>query len=185
MLTKNKRDLLITGLLISFGLISGCSDQSVHKQSSQIKEISSKEEWNQNIKPNNVYTVTTPNEEKEEDEERPHYTPIYPYYSYGYMNPYYYNSNGYQSRYSYTPSFSNFKPSTLINKYVMNTSKTNSKTNPSKTNVKSMSSKSVGTKVSSSALKSKIGSVRTSSGSKMSVRGIGAGAARSSAHAVS
>ena len=184
MLTKNKRDLLITGLLISFGLISGCSDQSIHKQSSQIKEISSKEEWNQNIKPNNVYTVTTPNKE-EEDEERPHYTPIYPYYSYGYMNPYYYNSNGYQSKYSYTSSFSNFKPSTLINRYVMNTSKTNSKTNPSKTNVKSMSSKSVGTKVSSSALKSKIGSVRTSSGSKMSVRGIGAGSARSSAHAVS
>ena len=178
MLTKNKRDLLITGLLISFGLISGCSDQSIHKQSSQIKEISSKEEWNQNIKPNNVYTVTTPN--KEEDEERSHYTPIYPYYSYGYMNPYY-NSNSYQSRYGYTSSFSNFKPSTLINRYVMNTSKTN----PSKTNVKSMSSKSIGKKVSSSALKSKIGSVRTSSGSKMSVRGIGAGAARSSAHAVS
>ena len=185
MLTKNKRDLLITGLLISFGLISGCSDQSIHKQSSQVKEISSKEEWNQNIKPNNVYTVTTPNEEKEEDEERSHYTPIYPYYSYGYMNPYYYDSNRYQSIYSYTPSFSNFKPRALINKYVMNTSKTNSKTNPSKTNVKSMSSKSIGTKVSSSALKSKIGSVRTSSGSKMSVRGIGAGAARSSAHAVS
>ena len=185
MLTKNKRDLLITGLLISFGLISGCSDQSIHKQSSQIKEISSKEEWNQNIKLNNVYVVTTPDKEKEEDEERSHYTPIYPYYSYGYMNPYYYNSNGYQSRYSYTPSFSNFKPSTLINKYVMNTSKTNSKTNPSKTNVKSMSSKSIGTKVSSSTLKSKIGSVRTSSGSKMSVRGIGAGAARSSAHAIS
>ena len=184
MLTKNKRDLLITGLLISFGLISGCGDQSVHKQSSQIKEISSKEERNQNINPNNVYTVTTPNKEKEEEEER-HHTPIYPYYSYGYMNPYYYNSNSYQSRYGYTSSFSNFKPSTLINKYVMNTSKTNSKTNPSKTNVKSMSSKSVGTKVSSSALKSKIGSVRTSSGSKMSVRGIGAGAARSSAHAVS
>ena len=51
---KNKRDLLITGLLISFGLISGCSDQSVHKQSSQIKEIASKEEWNQNIKPNDI-----------------------------------------------------------------------------------------------------------------------------------
>ena len=177
MLTKNKRDLLITGLLISFGLISGCSDQSVHKQSSQIKEISSKEEWNQNIKPNNVYVVTTPNKE-EEDEERSHYTPIYPYYSYGYMNPYYYDSNGYQSRYSYTSSFSNSKPSAP---YAMNTSKTN----PSKTNVKSMSSKSIGTKVSSSALKSKIGSVRTSSGSKMSVRGIGTGAARSSAHAVS
>lgn len=185
MLTKNKRDLLITGLLISFGLISGCSDQSVHKQSSQIKEISSKEEWNQNIKPNNIYTVTTPDKEKEEDEERSHYTPIYPYYSYGYMNPYYYDSNSYQSRYNYTSSFSKSKPSSPINKYVMNTSKTNLKTNPSKTNVKSMSSKSIGTKVSSSALKSKIGSVRSSSGSKMSVRGIGAGAARSSAHAVS